>query len=104
MVGHRSSRTVGSAAPTRCSFSSSQELTSISALNPRTRAKGGERMFLSLYAELQNRLSEIRNERGASAVEYGLLVALIAAVIIGTVQVLGGDLNRAFQAIVNVLP
>ena len=28
---------------------------------------------------------EERNERGATAVEYGLMVALIAAVIVGTV-------------------
>jgi len=35
-----------------------------------------------------HRFSE-RDERGASAVEYGLLVAGIAAVIVGTVFILG---------------
>jgi pilus assembly protein Flp/PilA len=44
-----------------------------------------------------------KDERGAAGVEYGLLVALIAAVIIGTVQVLGGQINSAFDAIVDVL-
>ena len=36
------------------------------------------------------------DERGASAVEYGLLVAGIAAVIVGVVFVLGTQLNGAF--------
>ena len=44
------------------------------------------------------------DEAGATAVEYGLLVALIAAVIIGTVQILGGQINNAFLTISNLLP
>ena len=35
------------------------------------------------------------DERGASAVEYGLLVAGIAAVVVGIVFVLGGTLSVA---------
>ena len=42
-------------------------------------------------------------ERGAAGVEYGLLVALIAAVIIGTVVILGGQINSAFEAITDEL-
>ena len=38
-----------------------------------------------------------RTERGASAVEYGLLVALIAIVIIGAVTLLGGTLSGVFN-------
>ncbi len=38
----------------------------------------------------------MQDEEGASAIEYGLLVALIAAVIIGAVQFLGGTLNTVF--------
>jgi len=37
-----------------------------------------------------------KDESGASAVEYGLLVALIAVVIITAVQGLGGTLNTTF--------
>ena len=37
------------------------------------------------------------DERGASAVEYGLLVAGIAAVIVGIVFVLGKQLSTAFD-------
>jgi pilus assembly protein Flp/PilA len=38
----------------------------------------------------------IRNEEGASAVEYGLLVGLIAAVIVVAVTTLGTTLNGIF--------
>jgi pilus assembly protein Flp/PilA len=39
-----------------------------------------------------------REERGASAVEYGLMVAGIAAVIVGVVFIFGqGILNNLFQ-------
>jgi pilus assembly protein Flp/PilA len=38
-----------------------------------------------------------RNEEGASAVEYGLLVALIAAVIVLAVWAIGTLVNDAFQ-------
>jgi pilus assembly protein Flp/PilA len=38
-----------------------------------------------------------KDESGASAVEYGLLVALIACVIIGAVTTLGGNLSGTFQ-------
>ena len=43
------------------------------------------------------------DERGATAVEYGLLVALIAAVIIGVVMILGDEIGNAFQSIVDQL-
>ncbi|MDO7869285.1 Flp family type IVb pilin [Nocardioides jiangxiensis] len=38
-------------------------------------------------------------EKGATAVEYGLLVALIAAVIVGIVVTLGQQINDAFTAV-----
>ena len=44
-----------------------------------------------------------RDETGAAAVEYGLLVALIAAVIVTTVALLGPKIKDAFVAIVDAL-
>jgi pilus assembly protein Flp/PilA len=41
----------------------------------------------------------LRDEEAASAVEYGLLVALIAAVIILAVQGLGRTLNTTFTGV-----
>lgn len=54
--------------------------------------------ILNIYVRLSTELAEARDDmRGATAVEYGLLVALIAAVIIGTVAVLGGQVENNFQ-------
>ena len=44
---------------------------------------------------LNARLAKME-ERGASAVEYGLLVAGIAAVIVAVVFLLGGQIKTAF--------
>jgi pilus assembly protein Flp/PilA len=44
-----------------------------------------------------------RTERGASAVEYGLLVALIAIAIIVAVTLLGGNLSNIFDKTANSL-
>jgi pilus assembly protein Flp/PilA len=38
----------------------------------------------------------IRDERGATAVEYGLITALISIVIMGSVNAMGGGLNNTF--------
>lgn len=43
------------------------------------------------------KLSSRARDRGASAVEYGLLVAAIAAVIVAVVFALGGLINGAFN-------
>jgi pilus assembly protein Flp/PilA len=44
------------------------------------------------------------DERGATAVEYGLLVALIAGVIVVAVAALGVKINGAFVAVTAALP
>jgi pilus assembly protein Flp/PilA len=41
----------------------------------------------------------MKDESGATAIEYGLIVALIAVVIISAVTLLGGKLNTAFDTI-----
>ena len=45
----------------------------------------------------------MKDEEGASAVEYGLLVALIAAAIILTVQSLGTTLDGVFGGVDTIL-
>ena len=42
-------------------------------------------------------------EAGATAVEYGLMVALIAAVIIGAVTTLGTNANECFQDVATAI-
>jgi pilus assembly protein Flp/PilA len=57
--------------------------------------------LVSLIAFAKDR---IREEKGATAVEYGLLVGLIAVAIIVTVTLLGDTLNGLFQDVVDALP
>jgi pilus assembly protein Flp/PilA len=49
--------------------------------------------------KLQTRLHTMKNEEGATAVEYGLMVALIAAVIVVVVAALGGKLTSVFAEV-----
>ena len=51
--------------------------------------------LVSLVAFAQDRLK--RDEKGATAVEYGLMVGLIAVVIIAAVQLLGTNVKAAFD-------
>ncbi len=46
----------------------------------------------------------LQDERGASAVEYGLIVGLIAVAIVAVLGTLGGGLNNLFTSISNSLP
>jgi pilus assembly protein Flp/PilA len=57
--------------------------------------------FVALAGSLAQRLG--RDERGATAVEYGLMVALIAAAIVITVTALGGALNGLFTTVTGSL-
>ena len=45
----------------------------------------------------------IRDEEGASAVEYGLLVAGIAVVVMISIYAIGTNLNLKFQAVADKL-
>ncbi|GAA1809117.1 Flp family type IVb pilin [Agromyces neolithicus] len=56
--------------------------------------------MLKAYTAAKARLNSLRTEEeGATAVEYGLIVALIAAVIVGIVATLGGQINTAFTEV-----
>ena len=41
----------------------------------------------------------MKNESGATAIEYGLIVALIAVVIIGAVSTVGNNLSTKFNTV-----
>jgi len=49
--------------------------------------------------KFQVKRPRVLDDRGATAVEYGLMVALIAIVIIGAVEVLGTNLSSIFDAV-----
>lgn len=48
-------------------------------------------------------LKFLRNEQGATAIEYGLIAAGIAVAIIATVQGLGTNLNNTFSTVSTAL-
>lgn len=48
---------------------------------------------------LKNMLSMLRNDDGATMVEYGIMVALIAAVCIVLIAALGGKVSTAFSTV-----
>ena len=45
----------------------------------------------------------VKDESGATAIEYGLIAALISVVIIGVLQLLGTTLNTKFAQIESAL-
>jgi pilus assembly protein Flp/PilA len=64
-------------------------------------------MLLRLYTGVQTWVNDFsaraREERGATAVEYALMVALIAAVIIIAVTALGNNANDKFTEVGNAV-
>ena len=53
---------------------------------------------------LKNLKKLIKDEEGATAVEYGLIVAAIAGLIIVVVFLLGKKVNNAFSNVANHMP
>lgn len=60
-------------------------------------------MFLRLYTGAQNLWADLKGrtneESGATAVEYALMVALIAAVIIVAVALIGTNASSTFNSV-----
>ena len=55
--------------------------------------------MLSRLTKFQVKVAALRSDRGATAVEYGLMVALIAIVIIVAVTLLGTNLSSLFHSV-----
>jgi pilus assembly protein Flp/PilA len=56
-------------------------------------------LAIKAHILMMQKRDELRNDRGATAVEYGLLVALIAIVIIVAVVFLGRNLLGTFNRV-----
>ncbi|MFC9918385.1 Flp family type IVb pilin [Agromyces binzhouensis] len=58
------------------------------------------KLLAKAQAKAISRIAEIRaKEEGATAVEYGLMVALIAVVIIAAVTLIGTNLDAIFDLV-----
>jgi pilus assembly protein Flp/PilA len=53
---------------------------------------------------LNNLKALVNDERGVTALEYGLIAGLVAVVIVGSVTALGNKLSSTFTTIVSALP
>jgi pilus assembly protein Flp/PilA len=68
----------------------------------------GPDFFVGVFPMIHSFVSSVvrrfvRDERGATMVEYGLLVALVAVAVIGAVTALGGSINTFFETADNGL-
>jgi pilus assembly protein Flp/PilA len=57
-------------------------------------------MLTKLYVKAQGLMAQ---DDGATAVEYGIMVAAIAAVIVALVFLVGGEVKDAFQTVYDEL-
>jgi pilus assembly protein Flp/PilA len=60
-------------------------------------------MLVALQDVFKWLASRISSERGVTAVEYGIMVSLIAVVIIGSVTLLGNNLDAVFNDVANTI-
>ena len=60
------------------------------------------RYFVYIQNALARQLQRV-DDRGATAVEYGLMVALIAAVIVTAVTLIGTNLTSVFNKVANAI-
>ena len=58
----------------------------------------GSNFLIAMMSLVTGRL-QLRSDRGATAVEYGIMVALIAVVIITAVTLLGNNLSTLFSGV-----
>ena len=60
--------------------------------------------MLRCFVYIQNTLARtLQRDEGATAVEYGLMVALIAAVIVTAVTLIGTNLTSVFNKVANAI-
>jgi pilus assembly protein Flp/PilA len=58
---------------------------------------------MTLLTKTLDRVQRLGNEDGATAVEYGLMVSLIAVVIVAAVTLIGTNLQTIFNSVAGAL-
>ena len=59
--------------------------------------------MLKLFTLAQSYAASLRREEGQTMAEYGVVLAVITLLIVGTLGVLSGAINGALQAVADVL-
>jgi pilus assembly protein Flp/PilA len=70
---------------------------------PQVKQERRKAMFLKTQMFIHKLMNPLANKEGATAVEYGLMVALIAVVIIAAVTILGTNLRDKFQTVADAV-
>ncbi|HXV57075.1 MAG TPA: Flp family type IVb pilin, partial [Gaiellaceae bacterium] len=56
--------------------------------------------MLKLFVAIQNKLAEVRSEEGQTMAEYGVVLAVITLLIVGTLTLLSGGINGALESVI----
>jgi pilus assembly protein Flp/PilA len=73
-------------------------------MSSRERSPAQRSRWTSLMGDLMAKfLKLLKNEEGATAIEYGLIAALISVACIGAMQGIGNSLNNTFNNVSNHL-
>jgi Flp pilus assembly pilin Flp len=59
--------------------------------------------MLKLFVSLQNSLAALRSEEGQTMAEYGVVLAVITLLIVGTLIALSTGINGALNRVVSTL-
>ena len=60
-------------------------------------------IYSYIYSHMPSFLLNRRNERGATMVEYAIIVAVLSIAAIAFIVALGGEVRDAFQAVTDVI-
>lgn len=60
-------------------------------------------MLVTALSSLTDRIAGLRRDHGLETVEYALIAALIAIVVIATVTALGGQIQTVFNNILTAM-
>ena len=60
-------------------------------------------MMTKLYTKMVSQLVHLKSKKGQTLVEYGLILALVAIVVIAVLSTLGGNLKNVFGKVASSL-
>lgn len=73
------------------------------AISPPSPLRREVNYMLKLFVSAQNRLAILRDEKGQTMAEYGVVLAVITLVIVATLLLLSGAINSALSKVINVV-
>ena len=56
-----------------------------------------------MLKKMSQLFKSLKNEKGATAIEYGLIAALVSILIVGALQLLGPELTNTFNKITTAM-